>query len=79
MAAPVTDPLSYQPGGSHYIGQKIQPIEYIIANGLDFCQGNVIKYVSRYKQKNGLQDLLKAKHYIEFLIKEEEKREGSHE
>lgn len=43
MAAPVTDPLSYQPGGSHYIGQKIQPIEYIIANGLDFCQGNVIK------------------------------------
>jgi hypothetical protein len=69
------DPLKYQPGGSHYIDQGIQPIEYIIANGLDFCQGNVVKYVTRYKYKNGLQDLLKAKHYIEFLIKEEMKKE----
>lgn len=58
-----------QIGGSHYLEQKIQPIEYIIANNLGFCEGNVIKYVSRYKQKGGLQDLLKAKHYIEMLIK----------
>jgi len=57
-----------QIGGSHYLEQKIQPIEYIIANNLGFCEGNVIKYISRYKQKGGLQDLLKAKHYIEMLI-----------
>lgn len=57
-----------QIGGSHYLEQKIQPIEYIIANNLGFCEGNVVKYISRYKQKGGLQDLLKAKHYIEMLI-----------
>lgn len=46
----------------------IQPIDYIVKNNLDFLEGNVIKYVSRYKQKNGLEDLLKAKKYLELLI-----------
>ena len=55
-------------GGDHYVSQKIQPIEYIIANNLNFCEGNVIKYISRYKNKGGLQDLMKAKHYLEMLI-----------
>lgn len=53
---------------SHYSQYKIQPIDYIEANSFDFFEGNVIKYVSRYKQKNGLEDLLKAKVYLEKLI-----------
>ena len=60
----------YQIGGSHYKNKGIQPIEYIMTNGLGFCEGNVIKYVSRWRDKNGLDDLLKAKHYLEFLIEE---------
>ena len=48
----------------------IQPIDYIIANKLDFAEGNIIKYVSRYKQKNGKEDLLKARYYLDLLIKE---------
>ena len=60
----------YQIGGSHYKNKGVQPIEYIMANGLGFCEGNVIKYVSRWRDKNGLDDLLKAKHYLEFLIEE---------
>tara|TARA_R110000744_G_scaffold262304_3_gene376907 strand:+ start:898 stop:1131 length:234 start_codon:yes stop_codon:yes gene_type:complete len=61
---------SGQVGGTHYTS-KIQPIDYIKANNLDFFQGNVIKYVTRYKSKGGLEDLRKAKHYIELLIQQE--------
>ena len=60
--------LMKQVGGSHYKDKAIQPIEYIHANNLGFCAGNVIKYVTRYKDKNGVQDLEKAKHYLEMLI-----------
>jgi hypothetical protein len=60
----------YQIGGSHYKNKGIQPIEYIMANKLSFCEGNVVKYVSRWRDKNGIDDLLKAKHYLEFLIEE---------
>ena len=57
-----------QVGGDHY--QKgIQPFDYIRANNLDFFEGNVIKYITRYKDKNGLEDLEKAKHYLEEVIK----------
>jgi|TARA_R110002153_G_scaffold87782_1_gene216711 hypothetical protein len=52
----------------HYSKYKIEPIDFIQANDLGFCEGNVIKYVLRHKDKDGLQDLLKAKRYIEFLI-----------
>ena len=48
----------------------IQPVEYIIRNGLGFCEGNVVKYISRWKLKNGRDDLLKAKHYIDILLAE---------
>ena len=51
----------------HY-DMKIQPIEYIMANGLGFCEGNIVKYISRYKEKGGLSDLYKAQHYLESLI-----------
>ena len=65
--------LKEQVGGDHYSKLAIQPVTYINANGLSYLQGNVIKYVTRYKDKNGLQDLEKAKHYIEMLIELEEK------
>jgi hypothetical protein len=54
----------------HYTQFKIQPITFIIANNLSYNQGNVIKYVCRYKSKNGLEDLEKAKNYIDYLIQE---------
>lgn len=57
-----------QIGGNHYLKYKIQPIDFILQNQLDFCQGCVIKYILRFKEKGGVQDLLKAKHYIELLI-----------
>ena len=57
----------------HYSKYKIQPIDFIQANELDFAQGNVIKYVIRYKDKNGIEDLQKAKQNIDFLIKYLEK------
>ena len=60
--------LETQVDGSHYKKLKIQPIEYIHANGIGYMEGNVIKYVSRWKDKNGIKDLEKAKHYIDMLI-----------
>lgn len=56
---------------AHYIANKIEPIDFIIENNLNFCEGNVIKYISRYKRKNGIEDLKKARQYIDFLIKKE--------
>ena len=61
-----------QIGGSHYSEMAIQPIEFIHKNNLSFIQGNVIKYVCRYKSKGGIEDLQKAKHYIDLLIELEE-------
>lgn len=60
--------LNKQEGGNHYKDKGIQPIVYIHANNMGFCDGNVVKYITRYKEKNGKQDLEKAKHYIELLI-----------
>jgi len=66
--------LSIQVGGDHYKNLVIQPAEYIYANNIGFFEGNVIKYVSRWKQKNGIADLQKAKHYIDLLIELESKK-----
>jgi hypothetical protein len=60
--------LETQIGGSHYKKLKIQPIEYIMANDLGFCEGCAIKYLTRWKDKGGLDDLRKAKHFIDILI-----------
>ena len=60
--------LDKQVSGSHYKDKGVQPIVYIHANNLGFCEGNVIKYVTRHKQKNGKADLEKAIHYLELLI-----------
>ena len=67
--------LDYQVGGSHYKDKEIQPIEYILGNNLGFCEGNVVKYISRWQEKDGIDDLKKAKHYIDFLIQQEEGNE----
>jgi hypothetical protein len=60
--------LEVQIGGNHYRDMKIQPVEFIVANDLGFLEGNVIKYVCRYRNKGGLQDLEKARHYLDMLI-----------
>lgn len=60
--------LPQQVGGDHYSKSAIQPVEYIMANGLSFCEGNVVKYITRYPHKGGLDDLLKARAYVDILI-----------
>ena len=57
-----------QVGGSHYRGCAIQPVEYIYANGIGYFAGNVVKYVTRYKQKGGADDIRKAIHYLEMIL-----------
>jgi len=61
-------PLEKQVGGSHYKQFKIQPYQFSRVNDLNFFQGNVIKYVCRYKDKNGIEDLQKIIHYCELEI-----------
>jgi hypothetical protein len=63
-----TDPLSVQVGGGHYKSMAIQPVEYITKNNLGYCEANVVKYISRWRDKGGKKDLEKAKHYIDLLI-----------
>ena len=60
--------LDKQEGGGHYKAFAIQPIEFIHANNIGYMEANVIKYVCRHRDKNGLQDLRKAIHYLEMLI-----------
>lgn len=60
--------LETQVGGDHYRNGGIQPVEYIESNKLGFCEGNVIKYITRHQHKGGRQDLEKARHYIDLLI-----------
>lgn len=67
--------LCGQVGGNHYAKCAIQPIDYIMANKLDYLQGNVIKYVTRYKDKNGVEDLEKAAHYLRIMIEREKQKD----
>ena len=66
--------LNKQVSGSHYKGLKIQPIEFIHANNLPFAEGCVIKYLTRWRDKGGIADLEKAKHFIELLIELETRK-----
>lgn len=59
--------LQEQVGGDHY-NLPIQPVEYIHRNGLDFLQGNVVKYITRHKMKNGAEDVRKAIHYCRLIL-----------
>lgn len=69
-------PLHTQVGGSHYKNYAVQPIEYAMLNGLDYCQANVVKYVTRFRDKGGLTDLHKALHNLEILIDYEQRSQS---
>lgn len=62
-----------QVGGNHYVKYAIQPYEYVTANNLGMIEGNVVKYVTRWKDKNGVEDLKKALHSLQWLIEYVEK------
>jgi len=64
--------LEIQVNGDHYKKGAIQPIEYIHTNGLGFIEGNVVKYITRWRDKGGIQDLEKIKHYVDLLIELED-------
>ena len=57
-----------QIGGRHYIEKAIQPWDYIVQNDLGYLEGCIVKYISRYKEKGGVEDLIKASHYLDKLI-----------
>lgn len=61
-----------QVGGRHYSDKEIQPWDYIYANNLGYFEGNCVKYVSRWRDKGGVEDLRKAIHYLEKLIEIEQ-------
>lgn len=68
---PASDANSVQIGGDHYKSKAIQPWDFIVSNGMGFLAGNVVKYVTRYKDKGGISDLEKARHYLDKLIETE--------
>lgn len=72
MKDPKQPANNYQHGGNHYKKMKIEVWDFIAANDIGFLAGNAIKYVARYKDKNGVEDLKKAIHFIEKLIEVEE-------
>jgi hypothetical protein len=61
--------LDEQVGGAHYKQMKIQPVEFIVENNIPYCEANVIKYISRHRSKNGEQDVRKAIHYCQLILK----------
>lgn len=71
------DPIAVQVGGEHYKSLAIQPIEYAHANGLGFAEGSVIKYVTRWCNKNGIKDLEKVRHFIDLIIALEQRAEAT--
>jgi hypothetical protein len=64
----MSNPYDKQVGGDHYSKMKIQPAEFVNKNKMLFAEGNAIKYICRHVNKGGLQDLEKAKHYIDMII-----------
>ena len=65
------DAFKQQTGGLHYQGLAITPIEYAMKKHLDACQFSVVKYITRFREKNGLEDLKKAKDFIDMIINSE--------
>lgn len=70
-AKPATTANDKQVGGNHYKLNGIQPWDFIASNGIGYFEGNIIKYVSRWRHKGGVQDLEKARHYLDKLIEME--------
>ena len=64
-----TSPYQKQVGGKHYLKHKIQPSEFVVENKLLYPEGSVIKYILRHSDKGGKEDLEKAKHFIDMIIK----------
>ena len=63
------DILQHQEGGIHYLKCEIQPIEYITENNLNFSEGNIVKYITRHRDKNKDEDIKKVIHYAKFILK----------
>ena len=76
---PEPDAQSYQVGGAHYRDMAIQPATYVIRNAIGWAEGEVIKYVSRWRRKNGIEDLRKARHVLLLLIQSHEAAEAAGE
>ena len=64
----VPSPLDHQEGGDHYKKMPIQPVEFCQRNKLPFCESAVVKYVCRHRDKNGVEDIKKAIHFLELLL-----------
>lgn len=62
-----TSALDIQEGGNHYKKYKIQPIEFVVANNIPVLEANAQKYILRHADKNGMEDLRKARHYLELM------------
>ena len=75
LASPKPRALDVQEGGSHYKDMPVKPVEYIHKNGIGYFEGCVIKYVSRWRKKNGIEDLKKARHFLDLLIEFEAKQQ----
>ena len=73
---PPSSALAIQVGGNHYKNCTIQPVEYCEANRLGACESAVVKYITRWRDKGGLDDLNKIKHYVDLLIETEQKYHG---
>ena len=70
---------NYQVGGNHYMEQSIQPWDFIVSQDMGFLEGNIVKYVARYKYKDGVSDLEKALHYLTKLIEVTNERNRQNE
>jgi transposase-like protein len=70
---PLPNPLMTQVGGDYYKSMEIQPIEYIMANDLNFLEGCIVKRISRWRDKGGVEDLEKIKHEVDLLINAEKR------
>lgn len=62
--------MTKQVGGDHYAKMKVQPIQFIVANDIPYREANAIKYICRHKNKNGIQDIEKAIHYLEMILED---------
>ncbi len=67
---------NHQVAGEHYKKRAIQPIEYIVANELPFCEGNIVKYVTRHRDKGGREDIEKLIQYAQFILEEYDREES---
>jgi len=76
LGSPQEGVNNIQHGGTHYKDKSVQPWDYIAANGLGYFEGNVVKYVSRWREKGGVEDLRKARHYLDKLIELETRDAG---